>query len=83
MQITLEQFERIDGLMASLLRMGEFETCADPRGYIRTSNELFDACVVATSYDFASDFPSALECAAHIVTKGLLGLIVVVDGEDA
>lgn len=79
MQITLSHFEQIDGLMASLLRAGPFETCEDPRGYIRSVNELFDACVVATSYDFANDFPCALECAAHIVTLGLLGQIAVVD----
>jgi hypothetical protein len=79
MRITLNQFERIDSLMSELLRAGEFMTCADPRGYVRTSNKLFDACVVATSYDFADDFASALECAAHIVTQGLLGLVAVVD----
>lgn len=83
MQITLHQFEQIDGLMASLLRMGEFETCADPRDYIRTSNCLLDACIDATSYDYANDFASSLECAAFIVSQGLLGLIVVVDEEDA
>lgn len=79
MQIALSQFERIDGLMASILRMGPFETCADPRGYIRASNELFDACIDATSYDFANDFADGLECAAHLVTLGLLGQIEVLD----
>lgn len=79
--ITLEQFEDIDGFMADLLRMGSFETCDDPRGYIRTENMLFDYCVDATSFAFVNDFASALECAAHIVTQGLLGLIVVVDRE--
>lgn len=83
MEITLHQFEQIDGLMSSLLRMGEFETCADPRGYIRTENRLFDACVEATSYAYANDFASGLECAAHIVTAGLLGTIAVVDAEAA
>ena len=83
MQITLHQFEQIDSLMAQLLRMGEFEACADPRGYIRTSNHLLDACIEATSYDFANDFASSLECAAHIVASGLLGTIAVVDGEAA
>ncbi len=79
MQITLRQFEKIDGLMSSLLRMGQFEDCADPRGYIRTENRLFDACVEATSYAFANDFASGLECAANIVTAGLLGTIEVLD----
>ena len=83
MQITLHQFEQIDGLMGDLLRAGPFETCTDPRGYIRTENHLLDACIEATSYDFANDFASALECAAHIITRGLLGQIEVLDGESA
>ena len=47
MALSLSQFEKIDGLYSSLARMGEFETCADPREFIRTSNRLFDACVDA------------------------------------
>lgn len=83
MHITLHQFEQIDGLMASLLRMGEFETCADPRGYIRTSNILFDALVDALGFAFVDDYASALECAAFVVTQGLLGQIEVLDAEAA
>lgn len=83
MQIALTQFEAIDSLMADLLRAGPFETCEDSRAYIRTENRLLDAVIDATSYDFANDFPCALECAAHIVTLGLLGQIEVLDGEDA
>lgn len=79
MSITLHQFEKIDGLMASLLRMGEFETCADPRGYIRTSNMLGDAIIDALGYEFFGDYPCALECAAFVVTGGLLGTIEVLD----
>lgn len=79
MQIPLTHFEKIDSLLGSLLRMGEFETCADPRGYIRTSNVLLDACIDATSFAFVDDFASAEECAAHIITMGLLGTIEVVD----
>lgn len=47
MGLPLHHFEKIDGLYSSLVRMGDFETCADPRGYIATSNRLFDACVDA------------------------------------
>lgn len=83
MAISLRQFEKIDSLMSALLHMGEFEVCADPRGYIRTSNMLFDACVDALGYDFANDFASALDCAAHVVSAGLLGTIEVVDEEAA
>lgn len=83
MAISLIKFEQIDGLMASILRMGEFETCADPRGYIRAENRLYDACIDAVGLAYTNDFASALECAAHIVTGGLLGTIEVLDGEAA
>lgn len=81
MTITLAQFERIDGLMASLLHAGQFETCADPRGYIRTENRLFDALVEALGLPFADDFASPLECAAHVVAGALIGTFEVVDAE--
>ena len=45
--LSLAHFEKIDGLYSSLARMGDFETCADPREYVRTSNRLFDACLNA------------------------------------
>lgn len=79
MQITLEHFERIDSAMSELLRMGTFEECADPRQYIRTENRLLDYCIDGTSYDYVSNYPSALVCAADIVAQGLLGKIEVVD----
>lgn len=83
MQITLIQFEKIDGLMAHLLRMGDFATCADPRGYISTSNRLFDACVDAMGLAWVDGFASALEAAAAIVAGGLLGTVEILDGEAA
>lgn len=83
MALTLHQFEQIDGLMASLLRMGPFEDCADPRAYIRTENRLLDACIDAVGLAYANDFACGLECAAHIVTGGLLGTIQVIDVEAA
>jgi len=70
--ISLQQFERIDGLLSSLLRMGEFEACADPRAYIATSNRLFDACVDAMGFAWTNDFASAEEAAATVVTTALL-----------
>ena len=79
MQITLTQFEAIDGHMAALLRAGPFETCADPRGYIRTSNVLLDACVDAIGYEATNAYADALECAADITTKALLDPSFVVD----
>lgn len=81
MQITLTKFELIDELMAQLLRMGEFEACADPRGYIRLSNHLLDMCIDACGYDHANSYSSALECAAAIVAGALLGTFEVLDEE--
>lgn len=81
--LTLSQFELIDTLMSQLLRMGEFETCADPRGYIRLSNHLLDLCIDALGYDYANAFPGGLECAAHVVAGALLGTVEVLDEEAA
>ncbi len=70
--ITLAQFEQIDGLMSSLLRMGDFMTCADPRGYIRTSNVLLDALYDVAGREWTDQFPDSLEAAAALVAHGLL-----------
>lgn len=69
--ITLHQFEQIDGLLSSILRMGPFETCESPREYIRTSNRLLDACIDAMGLDWVNDWASAEEAAAAIVTMAL------------
>lgn len=79
MSVSLSQFEQVDGLLASLLRMGPFETCDDPRGYIKTSNRLLDACVDAMGMAWVDDFASAEEAAAMIVTMGLTDTGFVVD----
>jgi hypothetical protein len=72
MTITLAQFERIDGLLSKQLRAGSFETCADPRQYIITSNILLDACADALGLEFTDRYASAEHCAAAIVTQALL-----------
>lgn len=69
--ITLAAFERIDSLLSQQLHAGDFETCADPRGYIATSNRLLDACIDAMGFNFADHFASAEECAAAIVARAL------------
>jgi len=79
MTITLSTFERIDGLLTKQLRAGPFETCADPREYIRNSNRLFDACIDAMGRAYVDAFPSAEDCAAAIVTEALLSSTFVVD----
>ena len=77
--ITLAEFEAIDTMLSQQLRAGDFETCADPREYIRTSNRLLGACIDAMGYAYANSFASAEECAAEIVTTGLLSSTFVVD----
>ena len=72
MSITLHQFERIDGLLTKQLCAGPFETCDDPHQYIKNSNRLFDACIDAMGFVYMDQFASAEECAAAIVTEGLL-----------
>lgn len=81
MRITLHQFEQVDSLLSQQLRAGPFETCADPRGYISTSNSLLDACIDAMGLAFVDDFADAEECAAAIVAHALLSPSFV--GEDA
>lgn len=77
MQITLHQFETIDSLHDRLVRMGDFETCDDPRGYIRTSNMLFDACVDACGYGHVDGFASAQDCAADLICRALSSATLV------
>jgi hypothetical protein len=83
MAISLSQFEQIDGHLATLLRAGPFETCADPRGYIRTSNCLLDACIDAMGMAWVDDFASAEEAAAAIVTMALTQRDFVLDEAEA
>lgn len=79
--ISLSAFERIDGLLSQQLRAGGFETCADPRGYISTSNRLLDACIDAMGLAYVDGFASAEDCAAAIVATALTSSTFV--GEDA
>lgn len=81
MHITLRQFEQIDSLMASLLRMGDFMECAEPRDYIHTENRLYGLLIEAFGKAYVDDFASALECAAHVVAQALLCQIDVLDGD--
>ena len=69
--ISLYQFEQIDGHLSAILSMGPFETCANPREYVRTSNRLLDACIDAMGLDWVNDFASAEEAAAAVVTMAL------------
>ena len=77
--ISLSTFEAIDSLLSAQLRAGDFATCADPRGYIRTSNRLLDACIDAMGVAFVDAFASAEDCAAAIVATALLSSSFVSD----
>jgi hypothetical protein len=69
MALSLSTFEKLDGLHSSLLRMGDFMTCADPRGYIRLSNRLFDACLDA---GMSYDEPDHIEWASRVIVLELV-----------
>jgi hypothetical protein len=47
MPFNLSTFETVDGALDAFFRAGDFMTCADPRNWVRKSNELFDACLDA------------------------------------
>lgn len=74
MAVSLSQFEAVNELHQSLLRMGDFMECAEPRAYVRTSNRLFDACIDAgMSHDapdheaWAAEFVARCLCSATMV----------------
>ena len=77
--ISLSTFEAIDSLLSAQLRAGDFAACADPRGYICTSNRLLDACIDAMGFAYVDAFASAEDCAAAIVTTALLSSSFVRD----
>lgn len=72
MSVALFQFEAINELHQMLLRMGDFETCADPRGYIWTSNKLLDTCYSVLGVEHTDSFASAEDCAADFVARAML-----------
>ena len=72
----LAQFEAVNELHQSLIRMGDFEACADPRAYVQTSNRLFDACLDA---GMAFDTPSHEDWAAEFIARAMLSADMVED----
>ena len=88
MQITLQQFEQIDGLFQACLNRPSLEAVmAHPLAsqdylrtvYFRPEWELLDACIEAIGYDAANAFPSTIDCAASILTDALTGKVEVLD----
>lgn len=90
--ITLAKFEQIDGLFRACLNRPNIEAVmAHPLAsqdylrtvYFRPEWELLDACIDVLGYEAANDFPSAVECAASILTECMLGTRPVADREAA
>lgn len=88
MNITLHQFETIDGLFRACLNRPALEAVmAHPlvsQDYLRTVYfrpewELLDACIEAIGYDATNAFPSTIDCAASILTDALTGKVEVLD----
>lgn len=68
-KLSLRRFEQIDGLHSQLIRMGDFMSCADPRGFIAISNRLLDACLSA---GMPHDEPNHETWAAQAITRELV-----------
>jgi hypothetical protein len=68
MATNLRHFEAIDGLHSQLIRI-DFMTCADPRGYVRLSSRLLDACLDA---GMSHDEPDHHEWAAGYLCRALV-----------
>jgi hypothetical protein len=88
MQITLQQFEQIDGLFNACLRRPAIEqVMAHPLAsrdyvrnvYFRPEWELTDVCVEVVGLNAFNEYASAVDCAAHILTDCLTGKTDVVD----
>lgn len=73
MNITLAQFEQIDGQLSTVLRFPPFQamTLAQCKDFISASNILLDYCIDAMGYEYANSFASAEECGASIVAYAL------------
>lgn len=85
MQVTLSQFEQVDGLLANLLRRGELNHAAMTRDAVRSwmMHEwlLTDALVEVIGLDAVQSFPSAEACASDLIARCLTGEVEVIDAE--
>lgn len=86
--ITLQQFEQIDGLFNHCLRRPAIErVMAHPLAsrdyvrnvYFRPEWELEDACVDAMGLEYVQGFASAIDAAAEILTRALTSATFVQD----
>ena len=76
--IKLADFERIEGALGSLLSMGDFITCEDPRAWNRAFNRLLDYCLDA-GMDWYERCP--IKWASQIIADALTGKIETIDEE--
>ncbi len=77
MKVSLAQFELVNDAYTALFYLGDFETSADPRAWIRASNRLLDACIDAgMNHDAPGDHQA---WAAKFCTHCLTGSIEVTD----
>ena len=92
MQITLRQFEQINGLFnACLHRIPVERLIQSPLAsrdyitevYFRPEWKLLDACVDAMGLDYSDSFGSAIDCAAAILTGCMVCTIEIVDELEA
>lgn len=77
--IKLAHFEALDAARSEQLRMGDFDTCADPRAYVRASNRVFGALIDICGYDRLDQVNDHEAFADEIITAGLTGSINVED----
>lgn len=93
MQITLQQFEQIDGIRSQMLRAERalpLSVVTFPRqaapvavNMARLESRLFDAIIDVVGYAAASDIADLGKWADTLVTDCLIGKVSVLDGEAA
>ena len=75
-EITLAQFERIDGALSAAILASDMEAA-------RAESRLFDALIDALGYSVASEIPSLTGYAMELIAACLTGSIETLDVEAA
>lgn len=83
MQITLHQFEKIDGLFSAFLYRGEpnLDSRDSVLEWNRKEWRLMDALIEVFGKDAFDAFESAEACASELIVKCLTSATLVVDAE--
>lgn len=79
MTITLTQFDAIDEAYEALLKLGAFETCADPHEWLDLAGDLNEALVEALGKVEVNKYSTVLACAADVIHRALTDLDYVID----